>query len=274
MQLLVGLVDASLLDVDRSRSRYRLLFTVRSFLLDEVTTRGELSETEERFLAWAVRAADEIGAGLFSADEALADRRLRAELDNLRAARDLARARGRFDTLVQITLALDQGSIWRDLREVWSWCLELTQGDEFVGHPREVEILGAAADAARQAGDFDRAVELAQRGLAVAGPDGAATARCWSALAGVAHYRGDFAAASAHWEQSAGHGGPVAAGFLASAALAAAYGGDPGRAATLLEGVGALEPLSPGNHAFLSYVRGELAAPTTPRPPSATTSPR
>ena len=54
---------------------------------------GELSETEERFLAWAVRAADEIGAGLFSAEEALADRRLRAELDNLRAARDLARAR-------------------------------------------------------------------------------------------------------------------------------------------------------------------------------------
>ena len=100
VQLLVGLVDASLLDVDRSRTRYRLLFTVRSFLLDEVTTRGELPETEERFLAWAVRAADEIGAGLFSAEEALADRRLRAELDNLRAARDLARARGRFDTLV------------------------------------------------------------------------------------------------------------------------------------------------------------------------------
>ena len=56
----------------------------------------------------------------------------------------------------------------------------------------------------------------------------------------------------------------MAAGFLASAALAAAYGGDRGRAATLLEGVGALEPLSPGNHAFLSYVRGELAAPDDP----------
>ncbi len=97
MQLLLGLVDASLLDVDRSRTRYRLLFTVRAFLLDEVAARGELPETEARFLAWAVRAADEIGAGLFSADEALADRRLRAELDNLRAARDLARAHGRFD---------------------------------------------------------------------------------------------------------------------------------------------------------------------------------
>ena len=260
VHLLVALVDASLLDVDRSRSRYRLLFTVRSFLIDEVTTRGELPETEERFLAWAVRAADEIGAGLFSAEEALADRRLRAELDNLRAARDLARARGRFDTLVEITLALDQGSIWRDLREVWSWCLELTRGDELVRHPREVEILGAAAEAARQAGDFDRAVELAERGLAVAGHDDAATARCWSALAGVAHYRGDFTAASAYWERSAGRAGPVGAGFLASAALAAAYGGDRGRAETLLAGVGALEPLSPGNHAFLSYVRGELAA--------------
>ena len=75
-------------------------------------------------------------------------------------------------------------------------------------------------------------------------------------LAGVAHYRGDFAAASAHWERSAGHGGPVAAGILASAALVAAYSGDRRRAETLLQEVGALEPLSPGNHASLNYVRG------------------
>src|SRR3954447_15565224 len=46
---------------------------------------------------------------------------------------------------------------------------------------------------------------------------------------------------------------------LASAALSAAYGGDRGRARTMLEEVGAFERLSPGNHAFLSYVKGELA---------------
>ena len=90
-------------------------------------------------------------------DEARADRRLRVELDNLRAALDLARTHGRFDDRVRITLDLDQPSIWRDLRELWSWCLELAHAPEAEGHPREVEIRGAGAEAARQAGRFERA---------------------------------------------------------------------------------------------------------------------
>jgi predicted ATPase/DNA-binding SARP family transcriptional activator len=269
VQLLHGLVDASLIDVDRSRTRYRLLYTVRTFLLDEVATLGEQQETEERFLRWAVRAADEIGAGLFGPAEAAADRRLRAELDNLRAARDLARLHGWFDGRVEITLALDQASIWRDLREVWSWCLELAHAPDAEAHPRAVEIVGAGADAARQAGEYDRAVELARRGLAVAGDagrDSREAARCWSALAGVAHYRGDFASAARDWERSADLAGPTSAGLLASAALAAAYGGDRARAATLLEAArrqGSTTPVS-SNHAFITYVEGELLAVDDP----------
>ena len=41
VRLLHGLVDASLLDVDPGRTRYRLLFTVRAFLLEEVAALGE-----------------------------------------------------------------------------------------------------------------------------------------------------------------------------------------------------------------------------------------
>lgn len=265
VRLLHGLVDASLLSVNASRTRYRLLFTVRAFVLDELAAAGELREAEDRFVGWACRAADEIGAGLFGSDEAQADRRLRVELDNLRAARDLARAHGRFDDCVRITLAVDQPSIWRDLRELWSWCLELAQSPEAEGHPREVEILGAGAEAARQAGNYDQAVELAHRGLSAAqatGRESQARARCWSALAGVAHYRGDFASAARDWERSARAGGPTAAGLLASAALAAAYGGDRRRATALLAEVHAPEPLaSPSsNHAFVTYVEAELVA--------------
>ena len=73
---------------------------------------------------------------------------------------------------MEITLAVDQPAIWRDLREVWSWCLELAASPEIAGHPREVEILGAGAEAARQAGHYDRAVELATRGLEIAGETG------------------------------------------------------------------------------------------------------
>ncbi len=269
VRLLQGLADASLLDVDPGRTRYRLLFTVRAFLLEEVAAQGELAVTEERFLRWAVRAADEIGAGLLTPAEGRADRRLRAELDNLRAARDLARAGGLMDARVRITLAIDQPALWRDLRELWSWCLELAQAPATVGHAREVEILGAAAEAARQAGDYDRAVELARRGLGVAEETGAGspeTARCWSALAAVAHYRGDFVSAARDWARSARAAGPWAAGLLASAALAAAYGGDRAQAAALLAEAREHESTSPNgsNHAFLTYVEGELVAVDDP----------
>lgn len=271
VQLLHGLVDASLLDVDRARARYRLLFTVRTFLLDEVATLGELQETEDRFLRWAVRAADTIGASLLGPAEAEADadRRLRAELDNLRAARDLARAYGRVDSCVRITLAVDEPAIWRDLREVWSWCLELAYAPGTDGHPREVEIRGAGAEAARQAGDYDRAVDLAHRGLEVAGEtgrDSREAARCWSALAGVAHYRGDFKSAAHNWERAARPRGPTAAGLLASAALAAAYGGDHIHATNLLTEARGHEQTSPNcsSHAFITYVEAEMVTVNDP----------
>ena len=197
VRLLHGLADASLLDVDPGRTRYRLLFTVRAFLLEEVAAAGRAGGHRGQVPAVGRpgRGGDRRRAGRSPA-EAQADRRLRAELDNLRAARDLARAGGLMDARVRITLAFDQPAIWRDLRELWSWCLELAHAPETDGHPREVEIRGAGAEAARQAGDYDRAVELARHGLAVAGETGADSreaARCWSALAGVAHYRGDFA---------------------------------------------------------------------------------
>ena len=269
VRLLRALVDASLVDVDAPRSRYRLLFTVRAFLLQELDTLDERSASDERFLAWAVRAAEEIGSALVSPAEATADQRLRAELDNLRAARDLARTAGLLDVRVRITLAVDQPAIWRDLREVWSWCLELACAPEIDGHPREVELLGAGAEAARQAGEYDRAVELAGRGLALAG-EGAETsrpaARCWSAQAGVAHYRGDFATAARDWERSALATGYEAAGLLASAALAAAYDGDRDGARGRLAEARRLEASSPSrsNHAFLTYVEGELVASADP----------
>lgn len=129
--------------------------------------------------------------------------------------------------------------------------------------------LGAAAEAARQAGDYDRAVELARHGLAVAGEAAARsrkTARCWSALAGVAHYRGDFASAARDWAWSARASGPEAAGLLASAALAAAYGGDRTHATALLAEARQQEATTPNgsNHAFITYVEGELVAVDDP----------
>ena len=77
----------------RARGRYRLLFTVRAFLLDEL--RGAAASWRRphaRFLDRCLaRGATRSGPACLGPDEPAVDRRLRAELDNLRAARDLAR---------------------------------------------------------------------------------------------------------------------------------------------------------------------------------------
>lgn len=262
------LVDVSLLTADPVSGRYRLLYTVRAFLLDELTRLGELEAAEERFLDRCLAVAEDVGRRIMGPEEVAMDARLRAELDNFRAARDVARTRGRDDVPVGITLALEEGSIWRDLRELWAWALELADDPRLDGHGSEVEVVGAAGEAARLVGDLDRARTLAERALALAGPDAtpAQLHRSLRVLGSVAHFRGDFARAAELWIRS-GEGRSVVSGaWLASAALATAYGGDHERARELLDRAHpAIRRSGCGSHAaFAAYVEGELRATTSP----------
>lgn len=264
LDLLHRLVDASLVVADAARGRYRLLFTVRAFLLDEVEARGERLESESRFLERCLAIAEDLAARMYGPDEADTDRKLRAELDNLRAARDIARAHGRDEVLVGITLAVNEIAIWRDLREVWAWGLELATDPTLADHHQRVAILAGAADAVRFTGDLDRADQLAEQALALAGPhpDPLEIHRAWSARGAVAHFRGDFATARETWVHFAEAWPAEAGAFLASAALAAAYGGDPAAARELLDRAHAANARSGcGSHAaFAAYVEGELLA--------------
>ncbi len=270
LPLLQRLVDASLVVVDPTLTRYRLLFTVRAFLLDELARHGELREAEERFLEWACDTSAELGDALFGTDEGAADRRLRTELDNLRAARDLARRHDRLGACIDITVATTEASIWRDLRELWAWGLELADEAAVVGHPREVEVVAGAAESARLIGSFDRCTALAERALRIELPPEDAprlTARCWSALAAVAHFRGDFARASELWSRAGAAEDPKRyAGYLSSAALSAGYGGDTSRAMSLLARARDADALHPraSPRAFTDYVEGELVAVEDP----------
>lgn len=270
LHLLRRLVDASLVAVDQSLTRYRLLFTVRAFLLDELAQRDELAGAEDRFLRWAVETARGIGSDVFGPHEAVADRRLRTELDNLRAARDLARRRGDLETRLDITLAVDQASIWRDVRELWAWCLELAEDPAIVGHPREAEVLAGASDAARLTGDFDLCVAVAERALSTgADPEVAPrlAARAWSGLAAVAHFRGDFARAAELWARAGSVEDPHRQiGYHASSALAAAYGGDLDGARVAIARSWAVHEGHPctSPRAFAEYVEGEMVAAADP----------
>ncbi|MFT3834662.1 MAG: BTAD domain-containing putative transcriptional regulator [Micropruina sp.] len=258
--LILGrLVDASLV-VHDEHGRYTMLETVRRFVIDRTSGRGRGEDFERVFLEWTDRTLIELGRDLRGPGEPAADARLRAELDNLRVARDLARARGDLDLLIRITLTVDEPSTWRSLSELWAWAVELAGDPGLVGHPAESRVIGAAAHALWLQGDLDASRRMALRGLDLADGDPAASARCFSALATVDLFRGDFAGSLAGLLRSGDRALPVE--NLIVAALAAVYAGDVDRADALLEQANALLAEHPvvSFCAFADYVRGEAAS--------------
>jgi predicted ATPase/DNA-binding SARP family transcriptional activator len=263
LDLLHRLVDASLLVADPLLARYRTLFTVRAFLVDEIARLGEQDQFQARFVERCREVADDIGARMSGPAEADTDRRLRAEVDNFRAARDIAPANAR----VAITLAVNRVVTWRDLRELWAWAVELAEDPALRSHPERATILAGAAEAARLVGDFDTAAQRADEAIATADPETqqGALSRAWSVQAAVAHFRADFAAARNAWLR-AGEGagaGADASAYVGSAALAAAYCGDLTGARHLLDRARSMAVCG-SQRAFVAYVEGELLATTRP----------
>lgn len=261
LDLLHRLVDSSLLVADRGSGRYRLLFTVRAFLADEIRRLGETVVSQVRFVERCRTVAEDLGTRMVGPDEAATDRRLREELDNLRSARDVATA----DDRVAITIAVNQVVTWRDLREIWAWSVELADDPSLGTHPQRATILAGAAEAARLVGDFDTAERRADEAIAAADPETQlpALSRAWSVRAVVAHFRGEFANARDAWLRAAEDADAESSAFVGSAALAAAYGGDPATARRLLDRARSMATCG-SHHAFVAYVEGELRATTRP----------
>ena len=148
--------------------------------------------------------------------------------------------------------------------------MELAADESLADHPQRVAMLGCAAEAARLVGDLDRGQRLADEAIALAGPDPdpSQVHRAWRALGAVAHFRGDFPTAAEQWLRSV-PGRPVVSGaYVASAALATAYGGDPVRARATCWTAPTPQNARSGcvSHlAFAAYVEGELLATTRRR---------
>jgi predicted ATPase/DNA-binding SARP family transcriptional activator len=260
LDLLHNVVDSSLLAADAGSAHYRLLFTVRAFLVDELERLGETDRAYACFVERCLAVAEEIGARMLGPHEAETDRRLRVEMDNLRSARDLAGP----DERVAITLAVNRVVTWRDLPEVWDWAAELAHEPWLTTHPQRAAVLAAAAERSRLVGDLDGAVLRAEEAIAAdTGTDPEAVSRALSVQAVVAHFRGEFATARDVWLGAAEAAGAESSSFVGSAALAAAYAGDADAARELLDRAGSL--VTCGSHrAFVAYVEGELRAGSEP----------
>ena len=265
------LVEASMVTVRRAPAphgevtRYRPLETVRAFALDHLDASGDRPAADAALVRWATELAAAIERQAAGPDEALADARLRGELPNLRAAWDLAGARGDVDARAELVVRLDDVLVYRGLLDLSTWALELADDPALDGHPRRIEVLGSAADSAWLGGDLDRSVELADRAIAEATtPDQAR--RAHEALGSTALFRGDPIVATDRWEEAAAMGTDVAARALGPAALGALYGGDEDRARALLDRAMAVtaDHGAPSHRAFAVYAAAEMAAGADP----------
>ncbi|WP_222131310.1 BTAD domain-containing putative transcriptional regulator [Pseudonocardia sp. C8] len=256
VRTLAHLVDASMVEaVPGSPTRYRLLDTMRAFARDRLAAHDEEEASTEEFLRWALDLAAWADRTIDTEDEPGVDAVLRRETANLRAAWELLRGRCRLDEAVRLVIGLDAAAGWRDLTEIWSWGLELTDDPALDTHPDATSIRGIAAGAAWARGELERAERLARAGLRSSG-DG--RWRCEAALALAALSRGELEDAVAHGTE-AGRLAPRPDQSLGVAALAAAYRGDLDAARELngrLAGVAA----SPTLRGFHHYVAGEIDA--------------
>ncbi|MGN9913776.1 BTAD domain-containing putative transcriptional regulator [Phytohabitans sp. LJ34] len=260
--VLARLVDASMLEADfEAGTRYRMLETLRAFGLDRLAAAGEEEAAAGCLLRWAVDLTRWIGDTLMTEREPEADAVLRRELPNLRAAWRLARGHGDLDVAAAMVIGLFDAVTYRDLIEIRGWAGELADDPALTGQPRATAVLGVAAEAAYQSGDYPRADRLARDGLArAAGVGDAGSWYCLMALSVADLARG------AH-DDTVEHS--LAAAALASrprenlgvAALAKLYSGHPDEARTLNER-GLAGAVAPTMLSWGAYVAGEIDSAT------------
>jgi predicted ATPase/DNA-binding SARP family transcriptional activator len=250
---LAHLVDASM--VGRSGTRYRMLDTMRTFALDRLVDAGEEKVATDQLVDWARQLATEIDRTVDSGGEPRADRLLRREFGNLRAAWEATRDPTRLDDAVHLVSCLADPAGWRDLPEVGDWTLELADRDAVASHPLAAHLLGLAADSAWNRGELDRADRLVGRALE------GATEEAWSCRSArvlIALSRGDLMTA-VHLGTSAAPGTMRIDQTLGVAALAAAYAGELDRARALSARL-RTSARSVTLDAFSAYVDGEIDA--------------
>lgn len=255
--VLARLVDASIIQLDATAStRYRMLATLQMFGLDRLTEAAEYAQAQLLLVRWARDLTAGTAAELMSEDEARADRHLRREFGNLRAAWRAAREQGLDQESAEIAIALFDVIAYRDLIEVRSWVVGLAESPSIAALPRAATVLGVAAEAAYQSGDHAGAHRLAVRGLGLA-EDADGRWYCLIPLAVVALARGEHRTTVVHALDAAGlDRRPEESRALA--ALATAYGGDVPVARTMLQNAGRAG--SPTLRAWQEYVAGEVAA--------------
>jgi predicted ATPase/DNA-binding CsgD family transcriptional regulator len=210
VDMLGRLVDQSLvqLEVVQSRSRFRMLETLRQFALEQLEGSGGLEDCARRHAEYFLSVAELFGPEprVFGAEATTVRAELEVEQDNMRAALRWFIDHGEADLALRMADALQ--SFWyvrgpyaetrRTLEEV------LAMPGARAPTALRASLLNGAGMAAYMNGDVETGQVLNERALALARTTNnlAVAGRALQSLANVAEMRGDFARARTYAEEA------------------------------------------------------------------------
>jgi predicted ATPase len=195
IEVLSALVDKSLVTVTRSetRVRYRLLETLRQYGEECLGRRGDSAELLARHLAYYDSVAERIGILWAGPGGSEALELVNREWANLRVALAAALEANNLAS-AQAILDATFGPASLFLRfEHGEWAEQVISVAQTLGITPRPETFGYAAAFAWRAGQYERALDLARRGIDVAAnPEHPSTMLCWASLVHVLTLSGNW----------------------------------------------------------------------------------
>jgi predicted ATPase/transcriptional regulator with XRE-family HTH domain len=200
LDLLMGLVDKSLVRVDQDSeaTRFSFLESIQAYARERLRTSGEGETVRQRHASYYLQLAEQAAPGLRGENQGRWLDRLQAELDNLRAAVDCWRDGNETERVLQFA-----GAIWRfwDMRGYVSegrrWLDEALDGTTADSTVRVTALIAAGALAQIQS-DYAAAAHWYTEALALSRDRGDrhGIARCLNNLGLLASYQDDYVRAT------------------------------------------------------------------------------
>lgn len=194
------LVDTSMLFRRESSvgTRYHMLETVRDFAVERAPTLGLGDDPDQLIVEHAVRIGAAELADWEPGDTTRSYPRLREEIPNIRAARDVLFERGDTGSLISLSAGLLSFTEEACLAEVWGWADDVASLPLPSDPVRRSQALAIAAAAARNRGQHEEAVGLATEVIELDADDWA-VGRALHALAMASLFLGELDTAAARW---------------------------------------------------------------------------
>ena len=184
-------------------ARYSMLETLRLYGAERLGARSEREPISQSHARYFVTLAEEAEVGLRGLREREWVRRLRVEIDNLRAAHTWCRNQEDPDLALRLSAALHRFACWQANDEILSWAEAAAELPSAQRHPLLPVVLGSAAIRRMHRVEMSTATLYAERGLTSCdGVDDPRRALPTEALGGICLLSGRLEEAFDHYGEA------------------------------------------------------------------------